>query len=107
MALALLAALLSAAAASSAGNARKTDVVQQLLTQTEKVRMLRGKQQPEPQPQLARLERRVQLSGDEREIMTKQIMQAISGMQVGEDAASDNMFGASEALPDSDSSRLT
>lgn len=84
LAFAALAVLLMAAAASSAGNAQKSDVLQQLLTKTEKVRMLRGKQQPESQPSLAREERRAQLSGDEREIMTKQIMQAISGMLLSE-----------------------
>lgn len=84
MVFALLAVLLTATAASSGGNTKKTDVLQQLLTKTENVRMLRGKQQPESQPNLARVERRVQLSDNEREIMTKQIMQAISGMLVSE-----------------------
>lgn len=80
MVFALLAVLLVATAASSAGSTKKTDVLQQLLTKAEKVRELSRKQQPEPQPNLARAERRVQLSDDEREIMTKQIMHAISGM---------------------------
>eukprot|EP00066_Takifugu_rubripes_P026750 XP_011616016.1 PREDICTED: gastrin/cholecystokinin-like peptide [Takifugu rubripes] len=80
MAVALLAVLLIATAASSAGNTKKTDVLQKLLTKMENVRMLRGKQQQESQPDLARVERRAQLSDDEREIMTKQIMQALSEM---------------------------
>lgn len=84
MAFLLLAVLLIATAVPSAGHTKKTDVLQQLLTKTDKVRVLSGKQQPEPQPNLARMERRVQLSDDEREIMTKQIMQAISGMLVSE-----------------------
>lgn len=77
----LLAALLVATAASSAGHAKKTDVLQQLLAKREKVRVPGGDEQPEPEPEPkpARVERRVQLSDDEREIMTKQIMQAISG----------------------------
>lgn len=84
MAVALLAVLLIATAASSAGDTKKTDVLQKLLTKTENVRMLRGKQQQESQPDLARVERRAQLSDDEREIMTKQIMQALSGMLASE-----------------------
>lgn len=75
----LLAALLVATAASSAGHAKKTDALQQLLAKREKVRLPGGDEQPEPEPKPARAERRVQLSDDEREIMTKQIMQAISG----------------------------
>lgn len=74
----LLAVLLVATAASSAGHNKRTDVLQQLLAKKEK-----ASQQPEPEPKPAwverRVERRVQLSDDEREIMTKQIMQAISG----------------------------
>lgn len=84
MAFALLAVLLIATAVSSPGHTKKTDVLQQFLTNTDKVRVLSGKQQPEFQSNLARMERRVQLSDDEREIMTKQIMQAISGMLVSE-----------------------
>lgn len=84
LAFAALAVLLVAAAASSAGNAQKSGVLQQLLTKTENGRMLRGRQQPESRPNLAREERRAQLSDDEREIMTKQIMQAISGMLLSE-----------------------
>lgn len=74
----LLAVLLIVTAA-SCEQIKKTDVLQQLLAKSEKVRMLNGDQQPEPEPKPARVERRVQLSADEREIMTKQIMQAISG----------------------------
>lgn len=75
----LLAVLLVATASSSAGHTTKTDVLQQLLAKREKVRVPSGDQQPEPEPKPARVGRRVQLSDDEREIMTKQIMQAISG----------------------------
>lgn len=75
----LLAVLLVATAASSAGHTKKTDVLQQLWAKKEKSRLSSGDQQPEPEPEPARAERRVQLSDDEREIMTKQIMQAISG----------------------------
>lgn len=69
----LLAVLLLAAVASPAGHTKKTEVLQQLLTKREKL--------PEAEAQVkdARVQRRVQLSDDEREIMTKQIMQAISG----------------------------
>lgn len=84
MAFALLAVLLIATAVSSPGHTKKTDHLQEFLTNTDKVRLLSDKQQPEPVPNLARMERRVQLSDDEREIMTKQIMQAISGMLVSE-----------------------
>lgn len=80
----LLAVLLAATAVASAGHPQKTDVLQQLLAQRDRVRVPSGDQQPEPQPQPARVERRVQMSGDEREIMTKQIMQAISGKLHGE-----------------------
>lgn len=74
-----LLAVLLAAAASSAGHTKNTDVLQQLLAKRAKVRVPSGAQQPEPEPKAARVERRVQLSDDEREIVTKQIMQAISG----------------------------
>lgn len=84
MAFALLAALLLAAAASSAGSPKDTDALQQLRTKTENGRMLRAKQQPESQANRARVQRRVQLSDDARELMTKQIMQAISGTKLSE-----------------------
>lgn len=77
---ALLAVLLVATAASSPGDAKGGDALQQLLATREKVRALSGKQQPAPRAYPARVERRARLSEDEREIMTKQIMQAISGM---------------------------
>lgn len=74
----LLAVLLVATVASSAEHTKKTHVLQQLLTKREKL--------PEAEAQVkdARVQRRVQLSDDEREIMTKQIMQAISGMLLTE-----------------------
>lgn len=77
---ALLAALLVSGAASSPGEAEDTNVLQQLLAKREKVRGAAGRQEPAPQGHSARVERRPHLSEDEREIMTKQIMQAISGM---------------------------
>ncbi|XP_038140653.1 gastrin/cholecystokinin-like peptide [Cyprinodon tularosa] len=68
---ALLAALLVSNCASSpessaAVETKERNVLQQLLAKREKVR------------ESARAERRAHLSEDEREIMTKQIMQAIS-----------------------------
>ncbi|KAM9362576.1 uncharacterized protein ABDE67_008052 [Symphorus nematophorus] len=81
VALALLVALLVSGAASSPAEAKETNVLQQLLARTEKVR---GRQQPAPQAHSARTERRAHLSEDEREIMTKQIMQAISEMMNSE-----------------------
>ncbi len=73
----LVALLLSSAASSPAG----TDVLQQLLAKREKVTELGSRQDPAPRATSERMERRAHLSEDEREIMTKQIMQAISGMQ--------------------------
>lgn len=78
----LLAVLLAATATASAGRTKKTDVLQQLLAKREKGTVLSGDPQLEPEP--ARVERRVQLSDDEREIMTKQITQAISGKKLCE-----------------------
>lgn len=65
-------ALLVISAASSPGEAKETNVLQQLL----------AKREPQlvPQAHIARMERRAHLSEDEREIVTKQIIQAISGM---------------------------
>ncbi len=80
VAFALLVALLVSSAASSPGEATGTNALQQLLTQREKVRGTAGRHEPAPQAHSARTERRARLSEDEREIMTKQIMQAISGM---------------------------
>lgn len=64
---------------SAAGEAEETKL-QQLLAKREKVRGSADRQKPAPQASPARMERRAHLSEDEREIMTKQIMQAISGM---------------------------
>lgn len=77
---ALLVALLVSSAASSPGEATETDALQQLLAKRERARDLSGRQQPAPQAHMARVERRAHLTEDEREIATKQIMQAISGM---------------------------
>ncbi|KAL3067315.1 hypothetical protein OYC64_017113 [Pagothenia borchgrevinki] len=65
-------ALLTALLVSS-GEAREAGLLQQLLAKRDPA----GRQEPAPQ---ARPERRAHLSEDDREIMTKQIMQAISEM---------------------------
>ncbi|XP_044202119.1 gastrin/cholecystokinin-like peptide isoform X1 [Thunnus albacares] len=72
---ALVAALLLS---SAAGEAKESKVLQQLLARGEKARDSASRQVP--QTRSAPMERRAHLSGDEREIMTKQIMQAISEM---------------------------
>lgn len=76
----LLVALLVSSAASSPVEAKETTMLQQLLDKREKVKDLGGRQDRAPPAFAARVERRAHLSEDEREIMTKQIMQAISGM---------------------------
>lgn len=76
---ALLVALL-VSEASAAGETKGTNVLQQLLTKHETVKDSDGKQRQAPRTDSARVERRTHLSEDEREMMTKQIMQAISGM---------------------------
>lgn len=82
---ALLAALLLSTAASSpessaAGDAEVTNRLQQLLAQRQAARESAHRQEVAPQTHSARTERRAHLSEREREIMTKQVMQAISGM---------------------------
>ncbi|XP_034397815.1 gastrin/cholecystokinin-like peptide [Cyclopterus lumpus] len=72
---ALLVALLPP---SAAGEPKETPLLRQLLANRETVRSLAGRQEPAPQAPSARMERRAHLSENEREIMTKQIMQAIS-----------------------------
>ncbi|XP_054461267.1 gastrin/cholecystokinin-like peptide [Anoplopoma fimbria] len=69
---------------SAAGEDKETHLLQQLLAKREGARGLAGRQEPAPQAPSARMERRAHLSEDEREIMTKQIMQAISGMMNSE-----------------------
>ncbi|XP_051240333.1 gastrin/cholecystokinin-like peptide [Dicentrarchus labrax] len=82
---ALLVALLVSAAASTPVEAKETNVLQQLLAKREKMTDLAGRQELAPQAHsAARLERRAHLSEDEREIVTKQIMQAISEMMNSE-----------------------
>ncbi|XP_030286719.1 gastrin/cholecystokinin-like peptide [Sparus aurata] len=76
----LLVALLVSSAASSPVEAKETTMLQQLLDKREKVKDLGGRQDRAPPAFAARVERRAHLSEDEREIMTKQIMQAISEM---------------------------
>ncbi|XP_069385868.1 gastrin/cholecystokinin-like peptide [Paralichthys olivaceus] len=80
---ALLVALLVCGAASSpaapaAGRAETTSTLQQLLAKRERARDSAHRREAAPQTRSARMERRAHLSEDEREIMTKQIMQAIS-----------------------------
>ena len=80
MVFALLVALLVSDAASSpetsaAGGDKETNVLRQLLAKREKARDSAGRLMP-----VSRAERRAHLSEDDREIMTKQIMQALSGM---------------------------
>ncbi|XP_035516203.1 gastrin/cholecystokinin-like peptide [Morone saxatilis] len=85
MGFALLVALLVSTAASSPVEAKETNVLQQLLAKREKMTDLAGRQEPAPRAHsAARLERRAHLSEDEREIVTKQIMQAISEMMNSE-----------------------
>ncbi|XP_071360994.1 gastrin/cholecystokinin-like peptide [Trachinotus anak] len=78
--LALLVALLVSGATSSpvAGDGKETNTLQQLLAKRETARDSARRQEPAPETHSARMERRAHLSEDEREIMTKQIMQAIS-----------------------------
>ncbi|KAK2815773.1 hypothetical protein Q5P01_026240 [Channa striata] len=77
---ALLAALLVSTAASSPGETKETRTLQQLLAQRQRARESSVRQELAPQAFSARTERRTPLSEDDREIMTKQIMQAISEM---------------------------
>ncbi|TKS69108.1 hypothetical protein D9C73_003172 [Collichthys lucidus] len=81
---ALLVVLLVSSAASSPGEAKDTNVLRQLLAKREKVNELGVRQEPAPWANPARMERRAHLSEDEREIMTKQVMQAISEMMNSE-----------------------
>ncbi|KAF3844010.1 hypothetical protein F7725_016058 [Dissostichus mawsoni] len=60
----------------SSGEAREAGLLQQLLAKRDPA----GRQEPATQGPPARPERRAHLSEDDREIMTKQIMQAISEM---------------------------
>ncbi|XP_033953786.1 cholecystokinin [Pseudochaenichthys georgianus] len=60
----------------SSGEAREAGLLQQLLAKRDPA----GRQETAPQAPPARPERRAHLSEDDREIMTKQIMQAISEM---------------------------
>lgn len=79
---ALLVALLVSGAASptETGETEETNVLKQLLAKHEMAKDSAGRQRQAPRTHSARVERRAHLSVDEREIMTKQIMQAISGM---------------------------
>lgn len=75
---AVLAALLISSAASSQAEAKDASALQRLLAKTERESSVR--EQPSPGAHTARMERRAHLSEEEREIVTKQIMHAISGM---------------------------
>ncbi|KAM8879521.1 uncharacterized protein AB9W97_014836 [Spinachia spinachia] len=68
----------------AAGDAKDTHLLQQLLAKTEAARGPAGGTETVPRAPSARMERRAHLSEDEREIMTKQIMQAISEMRNSE-----------------------
>ncbi|XP_040002102.1 uncharacterized protein LOC120800234 isoform X2 [Xiphias gladius] len=86
---ALMAALVVSGAASSpessaAGEGKETNTLHRLLAKREKVRDLALRQGLAPQTRSGRMERRAHLSEDEREIMTKQVMQAISEMMNSE-----------------------
>ncbi|XP_003453823.1 gastrin/cholecystokinin-like peptide [Oreochromis niloticus] len=83
---ALLVALLVSGAASSpeTGETEKTNVLKQLLAKHEMAKDSAGRQRQAPRTHSARVERRAHLSHDEREIMTKQIMQAISELMNSE-----------------------
>ncbi|XP_070711084.1 gastrin/cholecystokinin-like peptide [Pempheris klunzingeri] len=90
---ALLVALLGCSAGSSPGKAEETNILQQLLAKREKVRDSSGRQELAPRAaHPARMERRAHLSEDEREIMTKQIMQAISEMMSRDECMSDRDY---------------
>ncbi|XP_026216243.1 gastrin/cholecystokinin-like peptide [Anabas testudineus] len=85
----LIAALLVSSAAcspesSAAGAARESNILQKLLAKRGTMRDSSSRREPAPQTLSARMERRAHLSEDEREIMTKQIMQAISEMMNSE-----------------------
>ncbi|XP_059208976.1 cholecystokinin [Centropristis striata] len=81
----VLCALLVALLVSSAAvEAEESHVLQQLLAKRDRGRDSAGRQELAPQASSARMERRAHLSEDEREIMTKQIMQAISEMMNSE-----------------------
>ncbi|XP_041642297.1 uncharacterized protein LOC121509130 [Cheilinus undulatus] len=81
---ALLVALLVSGAASSLGDARDTNEFQQLLAKRMKVRDSAVKKEPTPHAHSPRTQRRAHLSEEEREIMTKQVMQAISEMMTSD-----------------------
>ncbi|XP_071771448.1 cholecystokinin [Centroberyx gerrardi] len=83
---ALVAALLVSGMASppkspSSGDTKESGTLRQLLARREKVKDSRdsvARQEQAGQARTARMERMAHLSEDEREVMTKQIMQAIS-----------------------------
>ncbi|XP_065809338.1 uncharacterized protein [Labrus bergylta] len=77
---ALLVALVVSGAASSPGYAKDINALQQLLAKRGKVIDMAARQEPPSHAHSARTQRRAHLSEDEREIMTKQVMQAISEM---------------------------
>ncbi|KAG7485932.1 hypothetical protein JOB18_021236 [Solea senegalensis] len=77
---ALLAALVVSGADSAPAESQESSTLHQLLADKEKTRDWSRRQDLAPQTQSARMLRRAHLSEDEREIMTKQIMQAISGL---------------------------
>uniref|UniRef100_A0A672G3F7 Gastrin/cholecystokinin peptide hormone domain-containing protein n=1 Tax=Salarias fasciatus TaxID=181472 RepID=A0A672G3F7_SALFA len=81
MVVCLLLVALAMPGSSAAGDAKETDVLQQLARQRGKPREAADRPKTKPwAPAGARPARRAPLSEDEREIMTKQIMQAITEM---------------------------
>lgn len=74
----LVSGVISSPESPAAVEAKETNVLRQLLAKREAERDSAARQKPAPHT--ARVERRAYLSEDEREIMTKQIMHAISGM---------------------------
>ncbi|XP_053186954.1 gastrin/cholecystokinin-like peptide [Scomber japonicus] len=69
---------------SAAGEANEKNALQQLLAQREKARESADRQAPVLRARSAQMARRAHLSEDEREVVTKQIMQAISEMMNSE-----------------------
>ncbi|KAF3687310.1 hypothetical protein EXN66_Car002982 [Channa argus] len=76
----LVSSAASSPVSSAAGEAKNTRTLQQLLGKMQRARDPSVRQELAPQSVSARMERQTHISEDNREIMTKQIMQAISEM---------------------------
>ncbi|XP_047435274.1 cholecystokinin [Mugil cephalus] len=85
----LVSGVISSPETPAAVEAKETNVLRELLAKRDNLRDSAGRQKPGPHS--ARVERRAHLSEDEREIMTKQIMQAISEM-MNSDCMSDRDY---------------